>query len=97
MRRHAEIAHHAVDGAWHALLAARNAAREALQTAAALTIDPGDAGAIREAARRHLERIEQAVHALEPARISARALDETVDRAEISRFGLAVLPARAGA
>lgn len=97
MRRHAEVAHHAVEGARNALLAARNAARETLAVAAALTIEASDAQAIREAARSHLRQVELALAALEPALRTGEAVNQAVDRAEISRLGVPVLQIRAGA
>lgn len=97
MRRHAEIAHYAIHGAWNALLAAQDAAREALAVARALTIDANDARAVYTAALHHLHRVEAAVAILHTALDSAEAVDQAVDRAEISRFGIPVLQAQAGA
>ncbi len=97
MRRHAEIALHTAEGAWNALLAARNAARETLHLADSLSIDPREAQAIREATRRHVGQVEAALVAVDQALRSAKEVNQAVDRAEISAFGLPVLHAQAGA
>lgn len=97
MRRKAEIAQSALNGALHALHAARDAAREALAMASALSIAPDEARAIREAAARHLGVIEQALLHAEAAASTASELSGAVDRAEISRFEIPVLPPQAGA
>jgi len=97
MRRHAEIALHAIEGAMHALHAAKQAARESMAMAVGLHIEAEDAEAIRATAATHLIRIDQALVPLELALRSAEAVTRAVDQAEISRFALPVLQDRAGA
>lgn len=96
MRRNAEVAHSSTSGAYHALHAARDAAREACEQAAGLTIAADEAQAIRNAAISHLHAIEHALGHAEEALKHAIALDQAVDRAEISRFGIPVLRPAAG-
>lgn len=96
MRRHAEIALHAVEGAVHALHAAHQSAREAMAVALSLRIAPAEAEAIRAATATHLVRIEEALLPLAQALHSAEKVKQAVEQAEISHFGLPVLPARAG-
>ncbi|MBN8525043.1 MAG: hypothetical protein J0M02_06895 [Planctomycetes bacterium] len=93
MRRRAEIAKHTVEGALHALEAARAAAHEALEMAMALTIDPADLQAIRAATSEHVRRMDAALQAVQAAVRSAVEAEAVVDRAEITRFGIPVLRA----
>jgi hypothetical protein len=92
MRRRAEIAHHSVQGACNALRAARDAARECMTVAASLSINPADARSIRVAAEQHLQQVETALAAVEAAVRSAEQTRQVVDRAEITQFGMPVLP-----
>lgn len=92
MKRRAEVAQCAVHGALNALRAAREAARESLAIAHELSIDKADAEAIRQAAQRHLDRVEAAILALEAAAATADEVCATVERAAISRLGVPILP-----